>query len=804
MPRSTAILLFIFSYFIHVSYAQEETVLVKGQVVDEGGQPLALATVVLVDKDNKERLKMAADSTGLFSFSIDRKIHHSIIISHSGYTPYRSPIPLTTDLGKITLVSSQSLKEVVVESKQKLVEQDGSNIIYNVSKSIAAQGLSAFEVLKRAPGVYVDNETTISLNGKQGVSVLLDGKQTYLSGKELIDLLKSMPSTYIRSIEIITSPTAKYDASGSAGILNIKTNKNATAGFNGTATAGVAYGITVRQNADVSMNYRRNKLNLYGSYNHFIGHATYAYGSDRIQLNRSFASYTDDTDKRNRLGARLGIDYTPRKGHVFGFLINSNFVLGGGITNTKTKIGNPNSQVIEQVLDAENDYYFQETKRYNFNANYTYENAGGTILSIDADYGSFSKGNGNFQTNIYSSNNNLISEHYYRTLNDIGINLKALKTDYSTNLWKGKLEAGAKFSNVHADNDSKFYHALTSSDSLDDRRSNFFRFNEDISAGYLSYKKGWGKWTVQGGLRLEHSASDGSLFFRSNGHDSTELVRRNFTHLFPSFSIGVVPIADHNLSLAYSRRIDRPAYQDLNPFVYLLDELSFWQGNPFLQPQLTHRLSLQFSRKNTSFVTLAYSYADQYSTRITDTVDNDKIVMVQRNVGVQKNISLTVTQQVSPAKWWDISLNGVFYRLHNEIKFDQYRNFDLKQVAGRVSLQQTFKLPNKFTGELSATYNSKRLSGANDIARAVSYVDIGLQRKLLKDKATLRLVFSDIYKGNQPENKQQYSGFYLRSYGYYESRQLRLNFTYRFADSSVKGPRTRNSALEAESGRIRN
>ncbi len=779
---------------------------IKGQVAGDKQQPLASATIALMDKYNKEISKTSADNSGHFTLSCTINGNYSLLITYTGYKEFRSAIfELTNkDFGIILLTpAANTLNEILVTSKQNLIELDGNNIVYNVAKSINSQGLNAFEVLKKAPGIYIDNETTITLNGKQGTLVLLDGKQTYLSGKELIDLLKSMPSSGIKSIEIINTPGAKYDATGSAGIINIKTNKSQIKGFNGTANVGVGYGISARQNTDVSLNYRKNNFNIYGSYNHFLGYYNYLYGTDRIQSGKAYNSFTDDIDKRNKMGARLGIDYNINKEQTIGILINSNFVFGGGITRTKTNIGIPFSPIIEQVLDAENDYYFQRTDRYNINLNYKYENAAGSIINVDADYGHYKKGNGNLQSNIYSNNQTVVSRNLYRSINDIGIDLKAFKIDYTTNLWKGMFESGAKYSDIKADNDAKFFHVKTNSDSLDNRRSNTFGFNEQVSSGYLNYKKTVGKWTMQAGLRLENSSSSGALYFKSNGIDSTENIRRNYINLFPSFSIAVKPKDNYTFSFGYSRRIDRPAYQELNPFIYLLDELSFWKGNPFLQPQLTHRLSLQYAYKSSTIISFAFSHTDQYSARITDTLELTKIVMVQKNIGVQNNISVSLTQNISPAKWWEVSFNGTLYHLRNKISFDKFRNFDLEQLAARLNLQQTFKLPYKFTGEVSAFFISKRLAAANDVARGMSVVDLGIQRKFLKDRATIRLVFNDIYKGSKASSVQRYNDFYLRSYGYYEARQVRLNITYKFADNNLKVPRSRSSALESESGRIK-
>ncbi len=248
------------------------------------------------------------------------------------------------------------------------------------------------------------------------------------------------------------------------------------------------------------------------------------------------------------------------------------------------------------------------------------------------------------------------------------------------------METGVKYSDVTTENDAKFYHAKTNIDSLDERRSNTFDFTEEITSGYLSFKKTIGKWSMQAGLRLENLSSVGALFFTSKGKDSTETIRRKYLNLFPSASISVKLKGGHNLSLSYSRRIDRPAYQDLNPFVYLLDELSFWQGNPFLQPQLTHRVLLQYAYKSATIIGLTFSHTDQFAASITDTLESNKIVIVRRNLGIQNNLSLSLTQNITVAKWWDITFNGSFYYLHNKIAFDKFRNFDFKQLAGRFTI----------------------------------------------------------------------------------------------------------------------
>ncbi len=779
----------------------------KGRVIDEHAMPLSFANITLLNENSKNVLKTTTDSLGHFNLSYSIEGIYIVEVSYSGYKNFRSaPFKLQNkDFGIITLPPlTQTLQEVVIQSNTDLITVEPNAIVYNVSKSIDAQGVSAFEVLKKAPGVYIDNDRTILLNGKAGVVILIDGKQTYLSGAELIDLLKSMPSSVIRSFEMINSPSAKYDAAGAAGMINIKTNKSKTRGFNGSLTSGLNYGETLKYVQDISFNYRKNKFNIFGSYNHFLGYRTYTYGSYRIQEGKMFDSHTDDTDKRMNMGGRLGFDYDINKKNTIGVLFNASSIFGGGITRTKTNIGQDTTTIIDQVLDAENDYYHQKTMRYTANVNYTYEDSVGRIINFDLDYGTFDKSNANRQSNIYRRQNNILRKNLYRSLNDIDIDLKGLRFDYTTNLFKGKLETGAKYADIISDNDAQFYHQLPTGDSVDDRRTSTFQYRERVVATYINYKKSLGKWSVQAGLRMENTASGGVLKYISDGIEKEEKTPRNYTNLFPSFSVSVKANKNSGASLAYSRRIDRPSYPDLNPFVYLLDDVSYWQGNPDLLPQMTHRATLQYVYKSSTIVGFTYAHTDQYSTRVNDGLPGSSIVVFRPlNLGIQKNIALSLTQNMAVNKWWNLNFNGTLYQVHNIVAFDEFRNFNLKQTAVRMSLQHTFKLPSKFTAELSGSYNSKRLIGANEIARGNSQVNIALQRKFMNDRATVRLVVNDIYKGNQWNSVQSYEGFYLKNYGYYESRQVRLNFSYKFADSSVKDPRNRNSSLENENNRAR-
>ena len=747
---------FLFLFVVNTAIAQTFTL--RGAVRDSA-TVLAGATVSIFSDQLQPVTEGLTDSAGRFNFLLQQKKTYRIAIRHAGYHLYQQEITTSADndIGMVMLRSnSATMQEVVVRARQPVIEigSDPNTLVYNVSASMDAAGQTALETLKKAPGVSVINNAAISLNGRTGVTIMLDGKLSYLSGRELIDLLQAMPSSSIKSIEIINSPGAKYDAAGTAGIINIRTNKIHAAGLNGTIGSGLSYGITPRQNADITLNYRKNKVNFYLGYSHFLGRYTYDYGSDRLQNNRRYNSSTYDEDKRQRFNSRLGMDYTINQKHTVGWMTSANFITGGGLTDTRTIINLPGTAVTDQFLDAINDYYFQNTQRYNANANYQYEDKAGRKLNFDADIGYFNKANKNLQSNRYLDAAEVLqSETRYRTLNEIDIQLKAVKIDYASNLGKGKIETGLKLARVKSVNDGQFYH-VKSTDSLDGRRSDYFSFAETITSAYINYKNNWNKWSWQAGLRMEHT----------NNKSNTDT--RDYTDFFPAISIGYKPRDIHNFSLAYSRRIERPAYPDLNPFTYLLDELSYWQGNPYLQPQLTDRLSLQYVYRNSTVLGFDYAYTSNYSTRITDSINSNQVVMIPRNVGSRRSLAITLTQTIKILRWWDATLNSSAIRMHNDIDYAKTTSYVVTQWAGRGNLVQRFRINGTFGAELTAIYNSRRLVSANEIHRPASQVDIALQ-KTFGEHAIIRISFNDIYKGTRSRSVQDMDQFYIRSYGYY-------------------------------------
>lgn len=339
------------------------------------------------------------------------------------------------------------------------------------------------------------------------------------------------------------------------------------------------------------------------------------------------------------------------------------------------------------------------------------------------------------------------------------INIYAVSYDQKHPLWNGELKSGLKFSSVNADNGYQFYNVDNGQDTIDKSQSNDFRYKEQILAGYILYSHSLGdKISMEAGLRGEYTFSDGLL--HTIDGDGDENNKSNYFNLFPTFNLNYQINDSHALTLSYASRIDRPAYQDLNPFEYLLDELSYWKGNPFLTPQKNHKVALTYSY-NCTAITASYSYMKDYKAQITDTLSVNKVIMTPRNIGKQQRASLTLYQGINIARWWEMNLNLIGYYVKNDIAFDQYRKFNLDGFAGIFSIQNMVRLPWKIQMELNRSYITKRLGASNEHIKPSGYVDIGFSKSFANKKWTINLSMSDIFWTNRWDNYSSFKGFQL-------------------------------------------
>ncbi|NSL90186.1 TonB-dependent receptor [Chitinophaga sp. Mgbs1] len=701
----------------------------------------------------------------------------------------------------------RELKEISITTRKKPVEFKEGKIVYNVSSSVNAMGSNALDLLKRSPGVSIDPSNNISLNGRSGVTVYIDGKPTYMQGEALTALLRSLQSANIQRIEMMPDPSSKYDAAGSGGIIDIRLKKNTASGLNGDIAAGIHFGQTPKTEAALNLNYRTGKFNVFGNYNHYFGYRNMEYDYYREQVAQLIDNRTKDTDKRNPVNFKIGVDYNINSRHTLGLMMNANLYFGPGLTNTVTYLADSATKRLQSVLRATNDYYSQKQNWKNYNFNYQYKDTSGRLFTTDLDYGYYRARIKNLLTNHFIAADSITETGQYsiRNFNFSDINIYGIKADYEQPFAKGKLSAGIKGNAVISDNEVQLFDVMEKKDQLNIARSNTFRYEESVYAAYILADQQWGNWKLRAGVRGEQTVANGALHAKSivSGQDTIQEVKNRYFDLFPSVHLSYQPSATHQFTLGYNRKIDRPTYTDLNPFEYQLDELSKWKGNAFLRPQYASSISLGYNASGILSAVLTYTHKRDMFVPVTDSTGGNKMVMMPENVGTQHMIGLNLTSSVSPLEWWNITANVNMYHRQHLISFDKLRTATLRINTIQINIQQVFNIGKKMQAELSGYYQAPDLAGGFQRTKHVWVANIGVQRKVMKDNGTLRIGISDLFQTSRWYGIRDFDGLYYRNNGYEDSRQLKLGFSYRFGNMKIAGNRERHSGLESESRRVK-
>ena len=529
---------------------------ITGVVKDPQGKGLDKTTVSLLKAKDSSVVKLVVTSDkGRYTVSAPQAGSYLVSASYVGFqTAYSQPFELSGSgitIPDITISKAKGdLKEVTVTAKKQMIEVKADKTILNVEGTINAVGYDALELLRRSPGVMIDKDDNVSLAGKNGVQVFIDGK----------------PSAQIEAIEIITNPSAKYEAAGNAGIINIKLKKNKTFGTNGSVNLGFVQGVYPKYNGGLNLNHRNKSINIFGTYNYNNGKNLMTMTSEKNQFDTLFTQTNKISFKNNTHGFKGGIDYFINAKSTIGAVVSGNIANNDISTSGPMYFTYIPTNQLVKILKATNT---NEMERNNMNANlnYRYAVTGGTELNIDADYGFFKIRSNQYQPNYYylADGTTETSRVIYNMLSPTNIDLYSIKTDYEQNFKGGRLAIGGKVGIVNTDNDFKRYDIFTNSKVLDTAKSNRFDYKENINALYVNYNKQLKKGImIQFGLRAENTHSKGiSTGFKKVttnwiGYDST--FKRDYTDLFPSAALTFNKNPMKQWTIAYSRRIDRPAY----------------------------------------------------------------------------------------------------------------------------------------------------------------------------------------------------------------------------------------------------
>ncbi len=782
--------------------------------------PLENATVQLLRARDSGLVKAAiSDKAGLVLFEQLLLGEYRISISAVGFTTLiTAPINITTQqpeqlIGPFQLsAAASSISEVTVTSRKPFIQKLTDRIVVNVENSIVSAGSSALDVLERSPGVTVDQNDAIGLRGRQGVIIMIDGKPTPMTGADLANYLRGLPANTIDRIDIITNPSAKYDAAGNSGIIDIRMKKDQRMGTNGTVTMGYGQGVYPKSNAGLTFNHRNKKINLFGNYSY-----GYRMNLNHLILDRNFYDnnkvYTGGDLKDNYTktpvhfhNTRVGFDFFPSSKTIIGAVVSANFNKIGRNNINGSEVLNAQRQKTStfQTIATNNDHAENVVANINFKHNF---NNNGKELTADVDYGEYNSASlSRVATKYFNLSGGSLQPDYILDGDQDGkLILRTGKVDYTNPLKTGgRIEAGAKTSYVSADNDAKFYDMSNGTPQDDVNKTNRFKYNEYNNAAYLNFNKEFKKFSLQLGLRGEHT--------KINTHQIKGNIRFDsaYFQLFPSAFFNYKLKEDHTIGLSVSRRIDRPGYSQLNPFLFLIDVTTYSTGKPGLLPQLTWSYELSYTMKQVNF-TLGYSHTKQNQNiaiaRFKDVFpnipsDDNVTVQIPVNLSSQDYYGLTVSAPVRINNWWNMVNNGNIFYNHFNGKLGG-TTLNNGKPAFDLRTNNSFTIGNGWMSELNVNYNSGGQYGfmVLDPQWGLAF---GIQKTVLKRKGTIRFNITDIFWTSLPKAVITYNNYIEKWRAYRETRVANLTFTYRFGKNTVQAARRRATASEEERSRAGN
>jgi hypothetical protein len=778
---------------------------ITGKLTDDKGNSIRFANVSLINSaTNKLNGSAIADSTGRFSIASPQSGSFYLRFTAIGFAELKTEVFQATsskDLGVITLKSEgKNLDNVTVVSLRPTIVQEPDKLVVSIENTAMAQGNSAFTVLSKAPGVFIDADGNIQLNGRAGVTVMLNGKLTYLSARDLRTMLEGMPAENIKNIELITNPSAKYDAEGTSGIININLKKNTQRGINGSVYTSVNYNFQ-----QTGYTYGGNINHKGGNWNSFlnIDGARRVGGRDatftRIFYGPSKTIYFDQTatgNYKNDLPAsvRAGSDYSFNSNHSVGFMAYYAPNKGQDDFLTDTYIGNT-PKTYTQFIDA-NNLNRGTFKNLTTNLHYTGKlDTIGQQLNIDLDYVKIKNHRESDLYNYFTdlSNGTKTTDILY-TYVPAGYDIWSAKADFTKPLTKQhKMDMGAKFSHVVSDNDSRFY---SNNGSLvpDMNRTNYFNYKENIYAAYVNWSGTLSKkFSAQAGIRAEQTEGLGTSY------TTGQVNARKYLDFFPSIFLQQKVSDNYGINYNYSRRITRPNYGNLNPFRAYRDPYTWYEGNTALRPQYSHVFTLAQTFKKIYILTATYKLDKDVMAEIPVLdVATGTTVYTTGNVDDAHNISLNALVPVRVTKKWE-SQNTVLLSWN---KFTMNSNLGKvvnEQLFFMIQSNQTILLPKDFRLELNLLYRGPGASGLYRMA-AMHRVDLAIKKSFLKKKFDVTVNVNDIFKGFRYLWTTDINGNKNDFDQYFRWRSVGLSLRYNFSKGQKVNIKQRSAVEEA--GRI--
>lgn len=788
---------------VHAGQAQSLLHL-SGGVKDTAGMPVTAVNVVLLDTNNQPVRTGYTDDTGAYHLEADTGTYVLKVIGYGYELAVLTDLVLHKDtiLPDIVLAGKIiGLQEVTVRAVRPLIEVSADKVIMHVANTILDAGASVMDLLQRAPGVQVSGDQ-ISLKGKQGVMIWINGKPAPAVGSDLANILRSMPSGSIEKIELISNPGAGLDAAGTAGIINIVLRKDQRMGINGSITAFYGQGVYPKYGTGANLNFRNKRWNVFTSYNYNM-----RYWFNHLMLDRRFL---DTTSNGNSHMLRFDQDNQA----VYDFNNHIAYASVGYTLTTQTTLGvtisgaanmfNPHSDNHASALDAVDKLLYNfdthgrhQNRYYNYAAGlymrHQFDSAG-RQLSADMDYALFGNNSRQqFMTRYTAADGSLYLPDYYLKSRLTGSTaIYSLKASYIHPVTSRlKLEAGVKSGYVIADNNPIFYEAVNGVYRIDTGRSNHFIYYEHINAAYLHIHLDRKKWNAQLGLRAENTLAVWEQQTTKQRYDTA------YVQLFPSLALQYNLHKLHTIGINLSRRIERPNYQQLNPFKYFIDKTIYSEGNPYLKPASFYATSLTHTFRQQFVTSLTLGINKGIITEVIQPSEHDTgsvTVQTYKNLDQMLFAGISGHYSFSVRPWWQhvTGFNVYYTRYRGNLANTPLNN---GRPTFDINTNNTFLLPWRCTAELGLVYQASKLYGYMDV-QPVWMLHAGIQQHFFYKKASLRLYVQDLFYTGYPRATSQYSGYREAFVAMRETRVVQLSFTYHLGNKIAPSQRHRGGAEE--------
>jgi iron complex outermembrane recepter protein len=796
------LLLLLLAFTVQTANAAVNSATLKGTVTTADKQPTEFAVVTLLTVSDSSLVKgavVAADG----SFMIEDVVpgNYFLTTSFTGYSKnWYGPFELAAGqteliLPEIVLSLAAGMKEVTITAIQPLYVQKADMLIMNVENSPVKMSGTVFDLIQKVPGVTVNQNGVITMKGRSGVQVYVDGKPTYLAGDQLKQFLENMPAADVSKVEIITNPSSKYDAEGGSGIINIVTKKGSQQGLNGRVRAGVGYGRILKETTGITMNYGMPKANFYARYDFANWNSIDStYIKRTVPFNNDVTLFEQNSAEKSKPFSHAlitGFDYKPNEANTFGIQLSTNQYFGSHITDNVTAISLQNQDSAFVLNQLNNNYNRNRNGRAGLWYNHVFDTTG-RELNISTDIlGYRNYGHADFNSHFFGMSGNEIGTPFIQqNLAETDIAIFVSQADYTHPIGKKfKLEAGLKTSFVETDNNLLFDIYENGSWKYDSTRSNRFIYKEQINAGYMQGSADFGKTQIQVGLRVEQTTADGQ------SPTTGQNLKRTYTQLFPSAYLTHKFDDKNTINLSYNRRINRPDYENLNPFLYYLDQFTYRVGNPYLQPEIAHSVEATHSFMDFIFTTVGASRTFDGIMDVTDQNDSTGTTFqTTTNLNQVTNAWANLGFGLPIGQAWMIESNVscVYLDYQSDLFGSTLSN---QSTMWNFYQQHTFSLPKEWKIQVSGFYQTGLLYGMFDVG-SQGYLDIGISKSFFNKKLNTSLNASDILYTSNNRVRVNYQNQNVFLINKQESRRVMLRLSYNFGNAKAARKTQFKSASE--------